>query len=87
VIIPALWHGAGLSAANNDNEATAAFFYAVYIIDELFGRMDGAIGQNASTSELDANPTRYYNTTASNTSISLGNSALSFHQRRPGAAI
>lgn len=60
VIVPALWRGVGLVAANNDNAVASAFFYAVYIIEEVFGRMNGAIGQNASISPLDARPTRYY---------------------------
>jgi D-alanyl-D-alanine carboxypeptidase len=73
VIIPTLWRAAGQQAANNDTDAAANFFYAIYIMDELFGEMGDAIGQNASTSELDANPTLYYNTVSSNSGISMGN--------------
>lgn len=76
VIIPRLWNRAGQTAANNDNPTASAFFYALYIINELFGAMGGAIGANASTSVLDDNPTRYYNGVGSNSGIDLGNWAL-----------
>lgn len=76
VIIPTLWRQAGLAGANNDNPVASAFFYAVYIIEELFSLMGGAIGANASTSPLDSQPARYYQNAASSLGVSYPNWAL-----------
>lgn len=76
VILPLLWREAGLTTANNDNPVASAFFYAVYIIEEIFGRMGGVFGGNASTSPLDSNPTRYYQAANSAIGSAYGNWAM-----------
>jgi D-alanyl-D-alanine carboxypeptidase len=72
VIIPALWAGAGHPAANNDNAAASAFFYGMYFILEVFPLMSGAIGDEASTTPLDPNPTLYYTIGAGANGIPYG---------------
>lgn len=76
VILPALWRIAGLPLANNNNAVASAFFYAVYVIEEMFANMGGAFGDAASTSPLEAQPTRYYGTASSIQGIDYPNWAL-----------
>lgn len=76
LIIPALWREAGNTGAHNNTDVGAAFFYAAYIIDQLFGEMGGAIGENASTSVLDDPPTRYYAAAGTAQGIEYPNWAL-----------
>jgi len=76
VIIPALWNRAGLEAANNDHPVASAFFYAVYIIEEMLKRMGDAVGADASTSILEAVPARYYLNSGSALGLTFGNWAL-----------
>ncbi|WP_171236967.1 serine hydrolase domain-containing protein [Ruegeria sp. HKCCA6837] len=59
-INPALWAIVDLPSSRNAPPVAAAFFYAVHVIERLFSQMEGAIGNQASTSPLEARPTRYY---------------------------
>lgn len=76
LLIPGLWRFAGRPDANNASAIAAGFYYAVYVIQEVFGRMGGAIGPDASTSPLGDNQARYYESAEATEGNGLGNWAL-----------
>lgn len=76
VILPPLWAASGLSTANNDNAAASAFFYTLYIIEEMFAKMTGGIDNLASTSPFGPNETLYYLDSNDNSGVDFGNYSM-----------